>query len=273
MAVIYTQVEVIEALLDCGARVDLADWKGDAPVATARKYCKHSGNGNKRCCQVLKMLLEAEKSQQADTSIQQQADRLRNQGNEAFQRKEYRQARDLYTQSLDVLEDYRAFSNRSLCNLEIGKAIIRKEWPNGKYPLQVVRWGEEGMSDAMKACQMNQRFAKTYYRMALGHAMSRDFPRAKMDVKEGLKKSTEKEALSILLDELNELGVPDSISNPYSDANEEACRKAQSGAAFGRCVFCCGKVPLPLEGTCPLCAMDLETQVSEDAIVAFILKH
>ena len=137
MALIYSQVEVVKALLERGARIDLVDWKGDGPVPTARKNCKHSGKGSERCCRVLQMLLEAEKLLNEDESLKPQADLLRDRGNMAFQKGEYQKARDLYTQSLEVLDDYRAYSNRALCNPEFGKTIINQEWPNGNYPRQI----------------------------------------------------------------------------------------------------------------------------------------
>lgn len=183
IAVLYSQVRVVRALLDRGARIDLADWKGDASVPTARKKCKHNGDRNERCCQVLQMLLEAESRLKADGSIQQQADRLRTSGNKAFQNGEYEKARDLYTQSIDVIEDYRAFSNRALCNIELGKLIIRKEWRNRRYTNETRNLGREAMLDAGKACTLEPTFAKAHYRKALGHAMARDFPRAKNNLK------------------------------------------------------------------------------------------
>ena len=273
MAVLYEQVELAKALLDRGARVDLADWKGDGPVPTAQKLCKHSGKAGERCCQVLHLVVEAEKTRKEDKSIQQQADRLRDRGNKAFQKGQYEKARDLYTQSLEVMEDYRAFSNRALCNLEIGKSIIAKEWPSGRYPFSVARWGEEAMVDAGKTIRMNPTFEKGYYRMALGHAMARDFPRTKMDVVEGLKECPNSDALKILLDELNDLGVPNHIGNPFSDRSEEANRKVKNGDPSYPCIYCRELVPLPLVGNCPFCTMPLETDLDEQVLIDFILNH
>lgn len=219
------------------------------------------------------MLVEADRVRKQDKSIETKADRLREHGNKAFQKGDYEKARDFYTQSLEVLEDYRAFANRSLCNLEIGKSIIRSEWcRDGCYPPQIVRWGEEANTDALKASRMNPTFPKAYYRMALGHAMGRDFPRAKLDVKRGLKHCPDNAALTNLLEELTGLGVPDRTSSPFGVAKKES-RKVKSGAPHFTCVYCRDSMPFPVPRTCPCCAMSLETEIEEKVLIDFILNH
>lgn len=71
MAFLCNQAEVVRVQLDCGARIDLADWKGDAPLplANSKKNYEHSGNGGKRCCHALQALLKAEKSRNTGKSI------------------------------------------------------------------------------------------------------------------------------------------------------------------------------------------------------------
>lgn len=274
MATIYSQLEVVKALLERGARLDLADWKGDSPVPTAKQKCEHDGKGNEPCCQVLNMLLEADKSRKEDSSIQKEADSLREKGNKAFKQGDFEKARDFYSHSIEVMEEYRAYANRSLCNLEIGKSILKHEWENkGCYKRAIARWGEEAMSDASKAATMNPTFAKAYYRMALGHSMARDFPRARCDVEEGLKHCPGNGALELLLQELIALGVPNHFSNPYSDAARNAIQKVDSGAPSILCVYCRSRIPLPLEDKCPLCTVEINDNVQEKDIIDFILSH
>jgi hypothetical protein len=169
-----------------------------------------------------------------DTSLQQQTDGLRDHGSKAFHKDEFEKARDLYTQSLEGFEDHHAICNRALFNLEIGKAMIEPS----RYSSKIVLWGEESMADAGQSLQDGTDIPKAYYRMALGHVMARYFPRAKMDVKDGLKKCPDNAGLLKLLDELENLGVLDYISNPFSDAAREASSKITDGGPFGVCTFC-----------------------------------
>ena len=120
---------------------------------------------------------------------------------------------------------------------------------------------------------MEPSFAKAYYRRALGHAMARDFPRAKHDLRDGLKKCPDNAALKQMMDELDNLGVPDHFANPFCDAAEEANEKVENGAPYGACVFCRRMVPLPVEGNCPFCIMNLETDIEEQVLITFILNH
>lgn len=71
-----------------------------------------------------------------------------------------------------------------------------------------------------------------------------------------------------LLDELNDLGVPDSFSNPMSHIAQEANRKVCSGAPHDTCVYCGRLVPLPIKGKCPFCAMNLEADIDEEGGLA-----
>ena len=50
------------------------------------------------------------------------ANELRQEGNDAAKREEYRKALDLYTKAIDLSsKDYRLYSNRALCYLKLGK--------------------------------------------------------------------------------------------------------------------------------------------------------
>ncbi len=269
IAIQYHKVEVVRALLDRGARVDLADWKGDSPVPTAKKKCKHDGKEDQNCCKVLKMVLEAEEQMKGDSVRMQQAEKLRQSGNRAFVKGKFEEARDLYTQSLEVLDEYRSFSNRAACNLEIGKNILRESG----YGAQVYRWGEEAMLDAGKATKLEPTFAKAHYRLAMGHVLMRDFPRAKNDIKNGLKHCPDTEALKELLTVLDNLGVPDHMSNPFSDRQSRARSLAESGVGCRSCPFCLDSVPLSYTETCPFCSMHLNVEFDEDDIVQTMLSH
>lgn len=190
-----------------------------------------------------------------------------------FLKGNYEEAKELYSQSLDILEDHRTYSNRAQCHLNIGKAILAKQKP-GWYKAEISTCGKKAVADAGKASTMEPTFAKAYYRNAMGHAMQRDFPRAKHAVKEGLKNCPQEKALKQLLVELDCMGVPDFISNPFLEKASEANARVDAGEPFGVCRCCRNKIPLAnMKGECLFCVMDLETDVDEDTIVSFIMNH
>jgi len=116
------------------------------------------------------------------------ADRLRVQGSDAYLAGKFRKAINVYTQSLEAFEDFRCFCNRALCHMKEGNL-------------------EEAVDDACKATKLNPTFEKAHVRKALGRALTRDLPRAKMTAKAGLKHCPESEKLRLLTDELDALGV------------------------------------------------------------------
>ena len=126
-AVIYGKVNTVKTLLAHGARVDLTDWRGSSPSSRARKECSHNGASHRQCCQVLNLIVEAEQKSEAHTDRQNKANALRLKGNNFFVKKDYERARELYTQSIDVMEDHRAYANRALCSIEIGRRLIIEE--------------------------------------------------------------------------------------------------------------------------------------------------
>lgn len=273
-ATIYSRHKIVAALLNRGARVDLTDWRGKAAGPTAREKCKHNGTGEDKCCTVLQLIQKAEEEQRKDTTLQDKAEKLRQRGNVEFQKGKYEKARNLYTQSLEILEDHRTFANRALCALNLGKQLLSQQRPN-YYPRTIVDWGQEAMSDASKAMEMDPSSTKAHFRYTLGQAMSRDFPRAKNGARDGLKACPGNEELEEVLSVFNEWKVPDCFTNPFSDHARQANQRVNAGEPWEPCRFCRGKIPLSFveETSCPFCAMDIDTDVTEAEIVAFIMEH
>ena len=59
-AIVYKKVHAVNALLKYGARTDTSNWRGHMPIPTAQAVCQHDGEGNQKCCKILKLLLDAE---------------------------------------------------------------------------------------------------------------------------------------------------------------------------------------------------------------------
>ena len=273
LASIYSRVEYTEALLKHGARCDITDWKGSSPVPTARKICNCQHGNDKKCCQVLELLLESELKIKSDTKLQNNANKLRNSGNKAFGKGKYEEARELYTQSIELLEDHRTFANRALCAINIGQKLL-KDTPLENYPWEIRMWGREAAVDAGKATTLDPTFVKAYYRQALAMAMSRDLPRAKSFVREGLESCPGNEQLLSLLEQLDDLNVPDHFSNPF--ACEQLNVELRNGADYLVCCYCMFRNPLPIEEgeDCKFCAMPFELckPEIEEAMRSFILE-
>lgn len=255
MATIYGNVEYVKALLDNGARCDITDWKGSAPIPTARSKCKHDGTSNQKCCEVLKLLLKAQEMMKLDKGLQEEAERLRNAGNKSFGKRKYEEAREFYTQSIHILEDHRAFANRSLCSIKIAQKKLQK-LSLLDYPVELRRWGKEIIIDAGKASTLNSTFVKAYYRKAIGQAFTRDLPRAKLCIRDGLKVCPGNKQLMDLLQQLEDLNVPDHINNPY--ASEEYKDQLRNGADYLVCCYCMVRNPLPIQKLCTMCSMPFE---------------
>ena len=271
MAALYGHVNVVEALLECGARVDLADWKGDSPLPTAQKKCAHNGSGRQNCCRVLNLCQEAH-AKMKDTRNVRKAEELRHRGNLAFQKGQYESARKSYTKSLEIWEDYRTFSNRAACSLQIAKNILSDK---GRYTADVHHRALEVIDDAGKASKLKPDFEKARYRKVAGYMMNRDFPRAKRFAKEGLEACQESAVLGDLLEWLKSLEVPDQVSNPFCDCRRNALAELGSGADHMNCPNCARMVPLSYtvgEAVCPFCAMNLLKEVEEQDIIERLLK-
>ena len=123
-AIVYKKVHAVKALQKYGARTHTGNWRGHMPLPTAEAVCRHDGEGNQKCCKVLKLLLDAE----AETHRSKQAEALRLGGNQEFAKGDFERACAFYTQSLKLHEDQRTFANRAQCFISIVKQdFIDKE--------------------------------------------------------------------------------------------------------------------------------------------------
>nr|XP_053632479.1 uncharacterized protein LOC128688606 [Cherax quadricarinatus] len=83
-----------------------------------------------------------------DASRRRLAERKKNEGNELYKNKDYREALKLYTQAIDLCPDCAAyFSNRSACYMMLGKYY-------------------EALNDAREAVRLDTSFVKGYLRVA-----------------------------------------------------------------------------------------------------------
>ena len=258
-ATLYRRAPLVKALLDHGARVDISDWSGKTPKYRAKSNCSHNGASSEACCHILNMILDAESGGTSEIDLQTQADTLRQKGNKYFAAKDYTRARELYKESLELHEDHRTFANRSLCSIELGRRLIRKarstnETKYKSYSLEMIRWGGDAFSDAMKAAELEPSFEKAHYRAVIAKAMSRDFPRAKSTCKAAMKTCPNSTALQKLLTKLELLGVGDSISNPFY-YERECLPRLRNGAEYEVCIYCSNRNPFPLRECCAACAM------------------
>jgi tetratricopeptide (TPR) repeat protein len=127
MATVYCNVDMVDALLEHGARVDLVAYNGASPITIARtrSNCQHNGVGvggdSNKCCKIYNLVMKAKEQLENDESLQQSAEELRQKGNVLFSKQEYEEAILAYTESIDCVEDYRTFSNRSACYLKMAE--------------------------------------------------------------------------------------------------------------------------------------------------------
>ncbi|KAL7533387.1 hypothetical protein ACHAXR_009286 [Thalassiosira sp. AJA248-18] len=282
IAATYSRYKHVEALLAAGARVDVSDFMGGTPLMTARRVSNAKGTDDAR--RTLELIEEAHSTIQNDTSRIELADKIRQEGNKAFGMGRYRHARQLYSDSINTLEDHRSYSNRALCCLKIGRQIFEthgkyEKKPDGtyytNYPVSIRAWGDEVVTDAGCAVKMNDEFEKSHYRLVLGHAMRKDFPRAKMACQEGLQKFPHSDELGTALDLFERLHTPDCIAT--GTAALEADRLVDEGCDACQCSYCAKIQPYYEEKTiCVACGMDMgkyEPGVFAPLILNFIMGY
>lgn len=120
MATKYSNVDMVEALLEYGARVGLGDYSGQSPITMARSKCRHSGRGSNNCCKIYKLVMEAKEKLENDTNLQKTAEELQLEGNVLFGNQKYEETISAYTK-------YRTFSNRAACHLKMAKHNLQDD--------------------------------------------------------------------------------------------------------------------------------------------------
>lgn len=292
IACTYSKYEHVEALVKAGARVDISDCFGKTPLDHARENFEKRGKkllSKKRgstddAKKIYELVGEANSLLRNDASRAQLAEKIRQEGNKAFSKKQFKNARKLYTDSLAVLEDHRTFSNRALCSIKIGRLIFEKfgkfeQKDDGtyytNYPDSVRQWGDEVVTDAGKALEMNGDFEKSHYRLVLGHAMRRDFPRAKRACAKGQKRFPDNVELKKSRAFLEQLHTPDEIE--YGMGSSEADRLVDEGCDACQCSYCFKIQPFYEEkNRCVTCGMDMakyEPGVFAPLIIKFVMGY
>ena len=279
IATMYGNLTVAEYLLSNGARADLSDWSGKSALARVERA--HASVEDKaRLISLLNLAVEQQKKAvgAGGKYIQTAANRLREQGNTAFQSGDYTVAYRLYSDSLRESEDYRTFANRAAVLLKQGVAAYSQQ-PGGFNMISpdIDRIYTAAITDAGRAATLQPDFAKAWYRQAKAQLGRRDLPRARMVVERGLKACPANPSLQTLLGELFALGVDMEevrIANPMSGASQAAWAQVQAGAPCITCPYCIQPVPRSGEhDSCPHCAADpSRTDIDQNAIHSLIQK-
>jgi tetratricopeptide (TPR) repeat protein len=286
VACLYGNYKTVQALVDVGARIDLKDWRGKGPLNTALAKCSHAAKLEEDCCKVLRIIEEANIAMMSALNPD-KAEDLREEGDKAFHLGDYHKARDLYTQSIDVLEDPRTYTNRALCCLKIGREIFEAHGefelkPDGTYrtvyPDAIRHWGYEARSDASFAIEMESNSEKAHYLNVLGYAMSRDFPRAKRHCKEGLTTCPKSKKLKKAMKFFERIHTVDTVSNPFGTQSLEDDAALDAGCEFVcHCSYCFKDQPYVEEDPiCCNCTMDMskyEPGIFAPLIVNFIMGY
>ncbi len=119
----------------------------------------------------------------------------KNEGNVYFQKKQYGDAIRMYDMAIERFEGHSlemavCYQNRAAANMYMKKLV-------------------ESISDASKAIELNEHYAKAYYRRSLGYNEQRKYFRAMQDVVqacilERFKNKTYNEFVAVLLSQIGE---------------------------------------------------------------------
>ena len=255
LAAIYS-TECTELLLERGAKVDVVDWSGHSPLSRAKEkldFARSKGGlGNEKdLARRVAMLEKALQKSKAEGGKKEEADALREAGNEAFKKNDFRKAILLYTQSLDIMEDYRCYSNRAACHLKL-KNI------------------EQARDDAGITTNLAPTFVKGWYRSAKAHCANRDFARAKCHLEKGLEHVPNDPTLTEMLEKLQAMKVPSIYVNTMLGRGVKAIQRVEHGEKAAVCCFC--HRPFPANEPdyydgCPHCGCDPFSQLADQDVL------
>jgi ankyrin repeat protein len=125
----YCHAEGTKLLLQLGAAADVEDNNENSALKRAKaSYMATSDEAQRAVVVLLEQGLAAQESARKDggagqsTNVAGTAARLREEGNEAYRNgKFFPDALELYSRSLEVIEDHRTFANRCACYLKIAQ--------------------------------------------------------------------------------------------------------------------------------------------------------
>jgi len=207
LAALNGNVQVVKCLLWHGARADVCDCSGDTALSRASgSYGNVSDMPPKSRALLVKMLTDAVEQQKESKGAA--ATRLREAGNVAFQNNMFTQAHGLYTESLEMWQDYRTYANRAATYLKLGVAehsglLEASDSKDAEMKLLY----SCAASDAARAIEMQPDFPKAFYRQSKAYVGLRNFPRARLTVERGLRACPGNQPLLTLLNDLISIGV------------------------------------------------------------------
>lgn len=262
MASCYGHYGTIRALVEAGAAVHNADWSGATAVSRCEKALEKPYTDKENCRKALDLLKKAARKEEESSPDAKRGEDLRVLGNTYYQNKDWEKAVEMYTQSLDLWEDYRTYGNRSAAHL---KSACERALGGTPGHRNRFKWA---FQDAAKAVGMDNTYEKGWYRQAKGYLGYRDLPRAKYFLKKGLEHCP----LSVPLREMWEVldsfpGIFDGVSNHMSDAHQELVHKLYVEHWIGpvSCDYCtlnCMDHPKPDD--CPFCGCETSIKLSEE---------
>ena len=264
IAACYGHYGPARALVEAGALLNPCDWRGATALNQAKQaVLKGYLNDEEECKQTYRLLLEAYKEEKECSPNSKRADDMRKLGNQYYQQGNYEKAVEMYTNSIDLFEDYRAYGNRSAAYLKISIEIL------GNVSLRVYEDHlKRAIKDADKSTGMKKTYEKGYHRRAKGFMGLRDIPRAKWSLKEGLEQCPKSKALKEFWQKLDDLGVPDRISNLAFGEGAKLKAKLNRGWAGEVACHWCGLncMDHPTPERCPHCACDTNIEPDQDAL-------
>eukprot|EP00435_Cladocopium_sp_Y103_P073330 s78_g43.t1 len=201
------------------------------------------GGGNEQRC------LELLESKVSSPAVKLLANRLREQGNAAFQQKDFFDAARAYTESLEAYGlDARVYANRAAVWLELAKLTTDN--------LEKQFMFQKTCTDCQRCITLDSKNVKAFFRLALASMGLKDFPQALRIVCDALKSCkgvSGIQSLQKLRDELRARAVPhfEGIRNPLQTASRNALQAVAQGAPYKPCSWCWK--PALLDMDCPHC--------------------
>mmetsp|Transcript_22857 Transcript_22857/g.26003 ORF Transcript_22857/g.26003 Transcript_22857/m.26003 type:complete len:378 (-) Transcript_22857:591-1724(-) len=269
MACCYGNYGVSRALIEAGCSVDATDWKGDTALSCAKRALEEKTYLPKERCQKNLDLIQEALKKDRDTNVDaKRAEDMRLLGNQFYASKDFEKVAKLYTNSLELYEDYRTYGNRAAAYIKIAWYRLFNDYSGYR------RHFKKAYDDSIKATGMEKTYEKGYFRGAKAMMGYRNFTQAKMRVKQGLKHCPESKVLQELLQQLNNFGVPDRIVNHLSENYRKVLHKLENGwVGEERCPWCeLIVLEHPIPEHCPFCACDTGAEIDQDAIVELCMK-
>ena len=267
----YSNLAVVKALVEGGAKVDISDDYGRTPFDNAKKgHPMGMPVDTKACVAYLKEAYKEEKagngpSFKINEAQTKRGEVIRKLAESYYRSGDYDKASEEYTKLLACCgDDPIVLCNIAASNLE--GAVDRIFSDRSGYRQKF----KDTYEYAQKAVELDPTYERGYYILARGYLGYRELPRAKKAAKDGYLQCPKSAALKEIWDTLHLIGIPDEVVDHSSQEWKEIQHKIYVQRWIGDvachcCALSCMSSPPP--PICPFCNCPTSINLDDDELI------